>query len=519
LRRQQKLCFASIGHRKAERLQCFSDNFVGVGLYLVSNATKSKSEKPGSPTPRSSLDAAPDSLNLTGAMPNAETIVALSTPAGESAIALIRLSGPACAELGQAVSGRTKPLRKRYAHFASYRDRQGSVLDDCVITYYADGQSFTGEAMLEIAPHGNPLIVQKIMSDLLARGCRPAEPGEFTRTAFLNGRMDLSQAEAVSDLIRARSDRSLEAAQRQLHGLVGRKMSELTERLLSVMAHLEAYIDFPEEDLPSEDQSGPARDLRSLVSDIKELMETQRYAALLHEGIKTLIVGEPNVGKSSLINALTGSQRAIVSEMPGTTRDYISAFLMVGPWRIEILDTAGLHEAGDAIEKIGIEQTIEQSETADFFLLVLDATVPSPTLPDALLERMRPDNTIVIINKTDLADAGAHKDFLSEYKHVATALLAHKGLDDLRAQWLEAIDAGLKLPQQDGVVVNARHAASLGHAVEALELALTKLGADEHTELVAADLRDAIGAIGEVVGRVDNERMLDSLFKQFCIGK
>lgn len=452
-------------------------------------------------------------------MSNAETIVALSTPAGESAIALIRLSGPDCAQIGQAVAGRKEALRKRYAHFASYRDLNGTVLDDCVITYYAEGQSFTGEAMLEIAPHGNPLIVQKIMADLLARGCRPAEPGEFTRTAFLNGRMDLSQAEAVTDLIRARSDRSLEAAQRQLHGSVGRKMSELTERLLSVMAQLEAYIDFPEEDLPGEDQAGPSRELRRLIVDMRELIETQRYTALLHDGIKTLIVGEPNVGKSSLINALTGSQRSIVSEMPGTTRDYISAFLMVGPWRIEILDTAGLHEAGDAIEKIGIDHTIEQSETADFFLLVLDATTPSPALPDALLQRMRPDNTIVIVNKTDLADGRAHAGFLPEFSHVPMSLLAHEGLDALRTRWLGAIDAGLKQPQKDGVVVNARHAASLGRAVEALELASDKLLGGEPTELVAADLREAITFIGEVVGRVDNERMLDSLFKQFCIGK
>ncbi|NBB80090.1 MAG: tRNA uridine-5-carboxymethylaminomethyl(34) synthesis GTPase MnmE [Verrucomicrobia bacterium] len=452
-------------------------------------------------------------------MPTADTIVALSTPAGESAIAVIRLSGPACADIGRAVTGRTKPLRRRFAHFASYRDLAGTIVDDCVITYYADGQSFTGEAMLEIAPHGNPLIVHKIMTDLLARGCRPAEPGEFTRTAFLNGKMDLSQAEAVSDLIRARSDRSLEAAQRQLHGSVGRKMSELTERLLGVMAQLEAYIDFPEEDLPGEDQAGPARELRQLISDMEELIETQRYAALLHEGIKTLIVGEPNVGKSSLINALTGSERSIVSEIPGTTRDYISAFLMIGPWRIEVLDTAGLHEAGNAIEKIGIDHTIEQSETADFFLLVLDATAPSPTLPDALVQRMRSDNTIVIVNKTDLPEARDHKTFLPGFRQVRTALPDGTGLNELRTQWLAAIDAGLKRPQEDGVVVNARHAASLGRAVEALRMASDKLGKGEHTELVAAELRDAVGFIGEVVGRVDNERMLDSLFKQFCIGK
>ncbi len=452
-------------------------------------------------------------------MPASDTIVALSTPAGESAIAVIRLSGCACPELGQQVLGRQAPLRPRFAHFGNYQDINGKRIDECVVTLFEQGKSFTGEAMLEIAPHGNPLIVQKIMEDLLERGCRPAEPGEFTRTAFLNGKMDLSQAEAVSDLIRARSDRSIEVARRQLHGSVGRKMSELTDRLLSVMAHLEAYIDFPEEDLPSEDQAGPASDLRKLINEINELIETQHYTALLHEGIKTLIIGEPNVGKSSLINALTGSERSIVSAIPGTTRDYISAFLMVGPWRIEILDTAGLHEAGDAIEQLGINHTIEQAETADFFLLMLDSAGRSPALPDSLLARMTVENTIVIENKIDLPDSTGHADFLPDFKHARLSLLEREGLSELRQQWLDSIESGLKQPNADGVVVNARHASALGDARDALELASQKLKESELSELVAADLRDAVEFIGQVVGKVDNERMLDSLFKQFCIGK
>ena len=453
-------------------------------------------------------------------MPASDTIVALSTPVGESAIAVIRLSGPACPELAQAVLGRSRPLQPRFAHFGNYRNVSGVELDDCVMTLFEHGKSFTGEAMLEIAPHGNPLIVQKIMEDLYARGCRAAEPGEFTRTAFLNGKMDLSQAEAVSDLIRARSDRSIEVAQRQLHGSVGRKMSELTDRLLSVMAHLEAYIDFPEEDLPDENQAGPAQELRQVINDTCDLIETQHYTALLHEGIKTLIVGEPNVGKSSLINALTGSDRAIVSDVPGTTRDFISSFLMLGPWRIEILDTAGLREAGDAIEEIGIRHTIDQAETADFFLLVLDATAPSPTLPQDLLDRMTPQNTLVLENKIDLTEARPQGAFLGQFKHCRLSLKSGDGLPAFREQWLAAIDAGLQQPiATDGVVVNARHAAALSESVAALELAAEKMKDAELSELVAADLRDAIDSIGKVVGKVDNERMLDSLFKQFCIGK
>ncbi|CAA6676405.1 MULTISPECIES: tRNA uridine-5-carboxymethylaminomethyl(34) synthesis GTPase MnmE [unclassified Lentimonas] len=453
-------------------------------------------------------------------MPATDTIVALSTPAGESAIAVIRLSGPACPELSGEILGRDKPLRPRYAHFGNYIDANGGIIDDCVFTYFELGKSFTGEAMLEIAPHGNPLIVQKIMEDLFARGCRPAEPGEFTRTAFLNGKMDLSQAEAVSDLIRARSDRSIEVAQRQLHGSVGRKMSELTDRLLSVMAHLEAYIDFPEEDLPSEDQAGPASDLRKLILEVSDLIDTQHYSSLLHEGIKTLIIGEPNVGKSSLINALTGSDRSIVSDIPGTTRDYISAFLMVGPWRIEILDTAGLHEAGDAIEQIGINHTIEQAETADFFLLVLDAASPSPALPESLLARMTVENTIVIENKIDLPAALTHEAFMPDFKHARISLQANEGVQAFRQLWIDSIESGVQQPKNaDGVVVNARHASALGEARDALELAAQKMKDEDLSELIASDLRDAVESIGKVVGKVDNERMLDSLFKQFCIGK
>lgn len=452
-------------------------------------------------------------------MPSGDTIVALSTPPGESAIALIRLSGPDCASLGQAISGRKSPLQLRQAHFSRYFSINDKLLDEVVLTYFGEGRSFTGEAMLEIACHGNPLIIQNILEDLLARGCRAAEPGEFTRTAFLNGKMDLSQAEAVADLIHARSERSIEAAQRQLHGSVGRKMSELTDTLLGIMAQIEAYIDFPEEDLPGEDQSGPAADLRALTREIKALIETQHYNALLHDGVKALIVGEPNVGKSSLINALVGSERSIVSEMPGTTRDYVSAFIMLDAWRIEILDTAGLHEAGDKIEQIGINHTIEQSETADSFLLVLDSAAPSPTLPPALLERMRPDNTLVVENKTDLRESRDMADFLSDYRHLRLSLHQKNSAEALRRSWLELIESSLHFPQMGGVIVNARHAAALSEAVDCLRLASDKLRDGELSELVAADLREAIESIGKVVGKVDNERMLDSLFQQFCIGK
>ncbi len=452
-------------------------------------------------------------------MLSSDTIVALSTPVGESAIAVIRLSGPACSELAQQVLRKNHKPRSRVACFGTYLDVHGNTIDDCIITYFEAGKSFTGEAMLEIAPHGNPLIVQKIIEDLIARGCRSADPGEFTRTAFLNGRMDLSQAEAVADLIRARSDRSIEVAQRQLHGSVGRKMSELTDRLLTVIAQIEAYIDFPEEDLPDEDQAGPLQMLKKLLLEISDIIDTQHYTSILHEGLKTLIVGEPNVGKSSLINALTGSDRSIVSDLPGTTRDYVSAPFMLGPWKIELLDTAGLRPSEDAIEQIGIAHTIEQAETADFFLLVIDASAPSPSLPDSLLDRMNSNNTLLIENKTDLVDGPQHQEFVPDFKRVRTSLKSGNGIQSLRQMWLETVENTVTPSAVDGVVVNARHAGLLDQARKALELAFDKMKSGELSELVAVDMRDALDSIGNVVGKIDNERMLDQLFKNFCIGK
>ena len=457
--------------------------------------------------------------NVAASMSASDTIVALSTPAGESAIAVIRLSGSACPELASKVFCSNKRPRPRMACFGTYHDINGKAIDDCIITYFEAGKSFTGEAMLEITPHGNPLIVQKIIEDLLARGCRSAEPGEFTRTAFLNGRMDLSQAEAVADLIRARSERGIEVAKRQLHGSVGRKMSELTDQLLNVIAQIEAYIDFPEEDLPDEDQCGPAKDLLKLISEISEIIDTQHYTSILHEGLKTLIVGEPNVGKSSLINALTGAERSIVSELPGTTRDYITAPIMLGSWKIELLDTAGLHPSEDIIEKIGIHHTIEQSETADFFLLVIDVATLSPNLPESLLNRMTAKNTLIIENKIDLPNALQHNQFMPSFKHVQISLHAKKGLKQLREIWLSMIESSVQTTAVDGVVVNARHAGLLNQSKIALELAFNKMKTGELSELIAADLRDALESIGGVVGKVDNEQMLDRLFEKFCIGK
>src|SRR5688572_26606595 len=291
-----------------------------------------------------------------------DMIAALATPAGTAALAVIRVSGEDTR--GLAAKLLTSPPRPRVARHTDYRDATGALLDDVILTFYEGPRSYTGEDALEISSHGNPFIAQKILEDMFARGCRPAEPGEFTQRAFLNGRMDLSQAEAVMDLIHARSERALTAANQQLRGSVGRRMNELIERLLGVLARIEAYIDFPDEDLPVEDRGFVIHEVVRLSTETDRLLATSHYGQLLRDGIKTVIVGEPNVGKSSLLNRLVGRDRALVSPEPGTTRDFIEERVIVGPHCLRLIDTAGLNPSPAPLEKLGIDKTRERLSEA-----------------------------------------------------------------------------------------------------------------------------------------------------------
>ena len=450
-------------------------------------------------------------------MNTADTIVAPATATGEAALAVIRVSGPAVPELLTAIFGSPPPPRR--AMLGAYHDRGGRVLDTLVYVHFADGKSYTGEPLLELSPHGNPWLVRKILDDLLARGCRLAEAGEFTRRSFLNGKLDLSQAEAVVQLIQARSDRALEAARRQLSGSVGAAVNQLVDKLLQITAGLEAYIDFPEEDLPPEDQEGPAKALRELVAEMDHLIATRRYSSLLHDGIKCVILGEPNVGKSSLLNALTGEDRVIVSAEPGTTRDYVEERIHIGPYLLRVIDTAGLHEAASALEEQGISRSLQQIESADILLVVLDSTRPAPALPDSVVRQLNARNAIVVENKTDLHTNPGLQAFAPDCPHVRLSASTHAGLEALRSVIRQSLEAGLVIPDESAVLVSARHAHALGEAKEALAGSLEKLRRDEPAELVASDLHAAIGAMGAITGKIDNEAMLDRLFSQFCIGK
>ena len=450
-----------------------------------------------------------------------DTIAALATPHGESAIALVRVSGGESRRLAGEICGGA-PL-PRVARHADYRDRAGALVDDVLATFYAGPASYTGEDSLEIACHGNPYIAQRVVEDLFARGCRAAEPGEFTKRAFLSGRMDLSQAEAVMDLIHARGERALEAANRQLRGALGRQIEAAIERLVGVVAQVEAYIDFPEEDLPAENRARLRGEVAALRADLGRLLATAHYGALLRDGVRTVIVGEPNAGKSSLLNRLVGWDRALVSPEPGTTRDYLEEPRVLGAHKIRFMDTAGLNPSPAPLERRGIERTLERAAEADLFLVVLDATRPCPALPAEVAGRLTAANTVLVWNKTDLAApaAGALPEAWREFGQVGVSALTGAGIGGLEEKITELIDRERLRIGDDLIAINARHAAALSEATQCLAFAEAKLSdaGVAPDELMASDLRGAMDALGRIGGRVDHERVLDKLFSSFCIGK
>ncbi|RFC50557.1 MAG: tRNA modification GTPase [Verrucomicrobia bacterium] len=449
---------------------------------------------------------------------SSDTIAALATPAGTSALALVRVSGPDTAGFAQDIFGAPPP--PRHALHADYRAKDGRLVDDVVATFFPAGNSFTGEDSLEISCHGNPFIAQTILEDLFARGGRPAGPGEFTQRAFLNGRMDLSQAEAVMDLIHARSERALAAANQQLRGGLGRRLNDLTERLLGALARIEAYIDFPDEDLPKEDRAIVRRTLESLAAETERLLATSHYGELLRDGIKTVIIGAPNAGKSSLLNRLVGHERAIVSAEPGTTRDFIEERIIVGPHCLRLIDTAGLNPAPGSIEKLGMDKSLERAAEADLILLVLDATTALPTLPEFLAKLLSTDRTLVALNKSDLLKSESFDlEIYSNLRSVSISALTGAGIDPLITEITRMVDFFQPTGQDDVIAINARHADALTRAKVSLQAALANLAASGPVELLASDLRGTLAAYGDILGKVDNERMLDQLFATFCIGK
>ena len=456
-------------------------------------------------------------------MPIDDTIAAISTAVGEGAIAVLRVSGPEAVSLvARIFRGSTAPekMESRRGYFGEIHDVTG-VIDQVLVTVFRRPQSYTGDDLIEISCHGGILVTRKILSLLLNAGARSAEPGEFTQRAFLNGKMDLTQAEAVMDLIRAQTELALRAANEQLAGHLGRELTKIQDQLLTTLAHLEAYIDFPDEGISPETGKMLLERVEETGASLARLVATADQGRILRHGLRTVIYGEPNVGKSSLLNLLLGYDRAIVSEIPGTTRDTIEETINIRGIPVRLVDTAGKRSSEDSIEKEGIRRTELQLAQADLVLQVVDASRPNwnerepagPSLERASLAR--PSNRILVLNKVDL---GVHPDWASR-PGVRFSCRTREGEESLNQAIWDFVMAGGFSGQDFRIAISVRHQACLQKAIAELEAAKAGLANNELPELISIELRGALDAIGDVIGRHDTEDLLGRIFSEFCIGK
>lgn len=441
-------------------------------------------------------------------MHQTDTIVAQATPMGIGALAVIRMSGERARTIIHACTGRW--LEARRATWVRLKDPQGKLVDEAIVTYYAAPASYTGEDVVEVSCHGGRLVTQKAIELLMASGARPAEPGEFSQRAFLNRKMDLTQAEGIMDIIHAGSELALRAAQNQLHGAISAQVGQAADELLSVAAHVSAYIDFPEEDI-SPDTSGKLLDrLGKVASSLAALMATADEGRYLREGVRTAIVGAPNVGKSSLLNKLLGYDRALVSDTAGTTRDTIEESVVFGGMQLRLIDTAGLHESDDTLERAGMERSRRASAEADLILEVADSTQP----PVPLTWQDTGAKRLLLLNKCDMP---AHPAWEG---HQAIRLSCFTG-EGIPA--LEQAIISLFLHQTGEsdtlTAINTRHRYALQKALNALEAARQSLLAGDSPELTDIELREALDALGTITGRIDADDILTRVFSTFCLGK
>jgi tRNA modification GTPase len=442
-----------------------------------------------------------------------DTIAAISTPPGEGAIAVIRISGPQAIAIAEQLFARAKPGRplvERVLHFGCFRSAE-EKLDEGMAVVFRAPHSYTGEHMAEFHCHGGVLVASRLLEAVLHAEARAAEPGEFTQRAFLNGKMDLTQAEAVMDVIRASTSLALRAAEEQLSGRLGQEVEEIRSHLLRTVAHVEAYIDFPDEGILPHTGERLLAEIDIIQGRIQRLLATANEGRILREGVRLVICGAPNAGKSSLLNRLLGFDRAIVSASPGTTRDTIEELASLRGIPFRITDTAGLRETTDAVEREGVERTKRAMETADVIVRIADIT-QKPRLEAS-------EREILALNKIDLLGPRTAAKQLPQSGPAAISCRTGEGIDRLvdlivtKARGDRAADAPML------AAINARHQACLQRAQSRLCEAAEKLRAGVDPELIAVPLREALDAVGEVIGAADAEEILGEIFSTFCIGK
>ncbi|WP_251862169.1 tRNA uridine-5-carboxymethylaminomethyl(34) synthesis GTPase MnmE [Clostridium sp. Marseille-Q2269] len=457
-----------------------------------------------------------------------DTIAAIATPLGEGGISIIRVSGDKALDIVSSIfNGKNdrhlndiKPYTIRYGFIIEKESKD--IIDEVLVSYMKGPRSFTAEDTLEINCHGGVIPTKNILKELIKCGARLAEPGEFTKRAFLNGRIDLSQAEAVIDIIRSKTDLSMKSALKQVEGTLSNKINSIRNRMIKIIAHIEATVDYPEDDLEEITGKKIKIDLNGIIEEIDNLISASEEGKILREGLNTVIVGKPNVGKSSLLNALINENKAIVTEIPGTTRDVIEEYINIDGIPVKIVDTAGIRETEDVVEKIGVEKSKEKINEADLVIFMLDLSRKIDEEDIEIMNFIKNKKYVILLNKLDLnEDLNVENDFIEglDSKYIIkTSVKNNSGLKELKESIKDLFFSG-EIKSDELIVTNARHQEALIRAKESCLQAIEILADEISIDLASIDIRNAWKYLGEITGETLDENIIDKIFSEFCLGK
>ncbi|MEA4973132.1 MAG: tRNA uridine-5-carboxymethylaminomethyl(34) synthesis GTPase MnmE [Candidatus Metalachnospira sp.] len=457
-----------------------------------------------------------------------DVIAAVSTPIGNGGIGIVRLSGTGAVAVADKIftAADGKKLKNKKSHTITYGHIVDSkslcVIDEVLVMLMLAPKTYTNEDVVEINCHGGMLVTNKVLELVLNNGARIAEPGEFTKRAFLNGRIDLSQAEAVMDLIESKTELSRQTAINQLEGSIKEKVHFLRDELLDMIAAIEAAIDYPEHDVEEETYSEMYKRIKSLIERINKLLEFADTGKIIREGVQAVILGKPNVGKSSLLNLMLMEERAIVTDIPGTTRDTVEEYMNFGGIPVKIIDTAGIRDTGDAVEKIGVEKSRKCAENADIIFMMIDASLPLSSEDIEILEFIKNKKSIILVNKTDIdnkIDFDKLCMYTDEKNIIYISVKEDTGIDKLTERFMELFFGG-EIQTKDSVIIsNVRHKNMLCKAAEALERAIVTIETRMPEDFISMDLQEALSALGEITGDSVDDEIIDRIFTRFCLGK
>lgn len=455
-----------------------------------------------------------------------DTIAAIATAPGEGGIGIIRISGEKSLQVAnsifKSISGKKiEEYNTRTLIYGHIVDND-KVIDEVLVAFMKGPNSYTTEDVIEINCHGGFISVKKILELILSKDVRLADQGEFTKRAFLNGRIDLAQAEAIIDVINAKTDMAHTVAQSQLEGSLSKKIKDLRFNVTEILAQITVSLDFPDEDVEHITYNTLKEKTIALQKEINKLYDTSESGKILRDGLKTVIVGKPNVGKSSLLNAILGENRAIVTDIPGTTRDVIEEFVNIKGIPLKIVDTAGIRETEDVVERIGVEKSREFFSAADLSIVVLDSSRSLDPEDIEILESVQPNKTIVLLNKTDLdrvIDLDKIKEYIAEENVIEISALQHEGIEKIHDKIGEMVFAGTVRNSSDLVVTNSRHKDALYKAKQSIEDALNAIESYMPLDFVEVDFKNIWDYLGYINGDTVTEDLLDTIFSNFCIGK